>query len=189
MNVSDVAEKMYDNKQYHQVIEMSYQHSDLDVLFYAAKSLQNIGKIDEALELWETILKRDALHEKTIRALAWFTGDTKKRLSHLEKLARLNLADSEDLSYMASIYLEQHGRYQDAHHWFQKSLELNKNNSLSLLGLADLHARLSIYYLQETEDLKDLDLNNQLSDNSNSEEVLKFMYEYITVKELVNGIP
>lgn len=190
MNLGDIAEKLYNNKKYQEIFELSESNhaEDLDLLFYVGLSLQSTGKIDEALSTWRLILARDALHEKAMRSMAWCSKEPRDRLFYLEKLARLEYADSEDLCFMAGMYLCDN-RYQDAHHWYQKSISLDHNNSLATLGLADLHARLSVYYLQETEDMKDLDLNEQLSDSNNAEEVLRYMYDYIIVKDIPTNIP
>lgn len=185
MNIAEIAEKLYENKKYDELIELSKFNPDLDVQFYTGLSLQTQGKIDEALSVWRKILERDALHEKTIRALAWDSKDMLEKLFFLEKLAYLDFSDSEDLAFMASLYLDSR-RYQDAHHWYQKALSANKENVLATLGLADLHARLALYYLQETEDMKEINLNDQMSDDANAEDILRFIYDYIVSKEMSN---
>lgn len=185
MNITEIVEKLYENKKYDEIIELSKFNPDLDVQFYTGLSFQTQGDLEKALLIWHKILEKDPYHERTIRALAWGSKDSLEKLFYLEKLAYLDLSDSEDLSFMASLYLDSN-RYQDAHHWYQKALSLNKENALATLGLADLHARLALHYLQDTEDLKEINLSDQMSDDASSEDILRFIYDYIVSKDLCN---
>lgn len=179
MNVNDLANKMYNDGEYKQCIQLAEHHQDMpDVLFYAGLSYDSIKEKSTALDFFRKALALEPNHKLSLRAIGWGSPDDVEQLEALEKLARSNNAEADDMSLMAELYTS-HTRYNDAHYWYQRSLTAEPFNSLSLLGLADLHARLAIKYLQDAEDSKDIDLSMQMSSDRFAEDTLRYIYDNI----------
>lgn len=183
MNAADWSSKLFNDQEYDKCIEMAYpQQKDPDVLFYAAMSLDVRDRTTDAIAMFRRALFHKPNHEPALRALAWCLKEDVARLVILERLAHENLAESDDLCLMAQIH-SKNNHFNEAHHWFQTALEKEPNNALAHMGLSELHTKLAIRYLQNVERQQDIDLTQQMSDEWDAEEVMRFIYDNVTVKK------
>lgn len=182
MHAAEWASVQYNKQQYKQCIDMAYPSQyDPDVLFYAALSLDQLEKKKESIVMLRRTLYYKPDHEDALRAFAWSEADDLERISILETMARKNICEADDYSLMGSLY-EKSNLLNEAHHWFNMALQKDPENSLALLGIAKIHAKLAIQYIQKTEDQGKIDLEQQMSDNWDVEEVLRFIFESIVKK-------
>jgi tetratricopeptide (TPR) repeat protein len=183
MNAADWANKQFHDGEYQKCVDMAYpQQKDPDVLFYAALALDKLEKKSETIAMLRRALFHKPDHEGVLRSLAWASEDDIERLAILEKMARLDHATTDDVCLMGDLY-NRHNRLNEAHYWFQVALEKDRANSLAKLGLSEIHIKLAIRYLQQIEDEDDIDLSQQMSDEWDAEEVMRFVYDNITRKK------
>lgn len=182
MNAAEWANKQYYDKQYQHCIDMAFpSQRDPDVLFYAALSLDQLDKKKDAVAMLRRTLFHKPDHEGALRSLAWSEADDLERISVLEKMARKGICEADDYCLMGSVY-NKINRLNEAHHWFSVALQKEPKNSLALLGIAEVHVKLAIRYVQETEDTEDIDLSQQMSDEWDAEEVMRFIFDNVTKK-------
>jgi tetratricopeptide (TPR) repeat protein len=182
MNAADWANKLYNDKEYKKCTDMAYpQQKDPDVLFYAALALDKLEKHQEFVAMLRRTLFHKSDHEGAMRAFAWSDAGDVERLAMLEKMARKNMCDADDYCLMGQLY-NQCNRLNEAHHWFQMALEKEPRNALGLLGVAEVHVKLAVRYLQDAQNEQDLDLTQQMSDEWDAEEVMRFIFDNITKK-------
>lgn len=160
--------------------------NEADVWYYAGKSHKDLNSDDSAIDCWRKTLQIDPDHEDALRSLAWQTHEID--IYHTEvtncllKLTRIGKANGDDLTLLGEMYLKTNS-FTEAHHWLREALSVGtKNESLTYLDLATLHAKLAIEYLQLCEDCADLDLDTPMCEEDKTEAVLRFIYEYLTVK-------
>lgn len=185
MNAADWANKLYHDKEYTKCVDMAYpQQTDADVLFYAALSLEKIGGRDsEVVPMLRRALFHKPNHAESLRSLVWaLKSEDLERLAILERMARSEIADSDDLCLMGELYTK-NNRLDEAHHWYRVALTKEPHNSLALLGLTEVHIKLAIGYLQDTEDEQDIDLDKPMSANFDINRVMRFIYTNITKKK------
>lgn len=176
-SAAEFAQKLFGNGEYTRVIEMvpKYQ-KDLEVLFYAALSMECIDRTKDAVDLLEKIIVENPAHEDALRTLIWHhDSDEYKQLVVFELLAKTGKLDADDMCRMAELYARME-RFNIAHYWFQRCLELEPKNCLALLGVAQLYARLTINYTRLLDQTNEIDMNEQLADERDVEDVLRFVY-------------
>jgi tetratricopeptide (TPR) repeat protein len=189
MNAAEWAEKAYREKQYLHCVDMAHpEQKDPDVLYYAALSLEALNRKDEAISILRRAMFHNPKHEGILRSLAWNLTDDIEVLTILERLAHANSCESEDYCLMGEI-CNRCNRLNEAHHWYNLVLQKDPLNPMASMGLAEIHIKSAIRYLQIAEDSEDLELNNQMSEEWDAEEALRFIYDNIIQKRNYEGLP
>ena len=183
MNKADLASKLYYDNEYHKCLDMVHpQQTCVEVLYYAALSLEALNRKPEAVEMLRRALSYDHKNEKVLRELAWNLTDDIECLGILERLAKTDKADNNDYCLMGELY-NRCNRLNESHHWYQVALDKESHNAIALAGIAEIHVKLAIRYLQEAEDEESIDLSNQISEEWDAEEALRFIYDNIIKKK------
>lgn len=167
--------RCFSNEKYQTVIDLAEtMPTNPQMLFYAALAYKNLFNYVEAIKLLKRALEINPYYENAMRELVSLEPCDMEKLAVYESMARANFANSNDLTLMARIYFVRN-RFDDARHWFQRALENDSKNSMAILGLAEVHAKLAIHYLQEVADQNEIDLSEQLSLDMEAEDVLRFL--------------
>jgi tetratricopeptide (TPR) repeat protein len=189
MNAADWANKLYNDKEYLKCSQMAFpQQTDPNVLFYAALSLEALDKKHDAIAMLRRTLFHKPDHERALRSFAWNDAPELDRLGALEKMAKLGVCELDDYCQMGHLYNECN-RLNEAHHWYQMALEKEPRNTLAMLGVAEIHVKLAVRYIQDTENAEEIDLGQQMSDSWDAEEVMRFIYDNITEKMCERVMP
>jgi tetratricopeptide (TPR) repeat protein len=171
VNMLDWAAKLLQDQEYERCIDLAHlNQKDKGILYYAGLAFEQMRDRERAAKTFLRVLEIDPLHENSLRHLTYNLNSDLDVLVVLEKMARNNIANAEDMCLMAEIY-NRFDRLNEAHHWFNRSFELEKSN-IAAMGLAEIHAKMAINFIREANKIDNIDLL-RLSEDSLTEDVLR----------------
>ncbi|MBI3411035.1 MAG: tetratricopeptide repeat protein [Planctomycetes bacterium] len=136
------------------------------VQFYVGLAYHALNDKRKAVQCWREAIRLKPRYEAPIRALAFefVEQNAAEAADLLSQLDGMGKADADDLTTLAEIRIKQ-DRLREAHRLLERALELEPNNSLSLLAMASVYAQLrdrilTLSYLNKAAATKDIDLTD-----------------------------
>ncbi len=160
---------------------------DARVQYYGGLAHHAAGRKRDAIDCWRQSMSLKPNYDAPIRALAHEFEHEElyiEAVPLLTTLDRLGKATADDLTLLGEIRIKQ-DRLAEARQYLERALELEPENSLSLLSMANLFAHWrdrssTLQYLKRVAAIADMDMTDLADDP-----VFEFLWPDSTFKRLI----